>query len=61
MMKRFGSKKSGTGTGGQGGRSPRLTDPGPGLPGNGYDCPLPPLPSEQEVNEMFLEVMETHG
>eukprot|EP00752_Nemacystus_decipiens_P009913 g8845.t1 len=61
MKKRFG-KKGGASMGG-GGRSPRLTDPGPGLAasGGGYDPNVAPLPSEQEVNAMFLEVMESHG
>lgn len=59
MKKRFG-KKGGASSGG-GGRSPRLTDPGPGLGGNGYDQAVVPLPSEQEVNAMFLDVMESHG
>lgn len=61
MKKRFGKK--GSQSMGGGGRSPRLTDPGPGLGGTGssYDPSVPPLPSEQEVNAMFLEVMESHG
>lgn len=69
MKKRFGKKGGGgggvsLGGAGGGGRSPRLTDPGPGLAGNGgaaYDPSAAPLPSEQEVNAMFLEVMESHG
>lgn len=64
MKKRFGKK--GSASMGGGSRSPRLTDPGPGLAGtgDGYDpmsmAPLP-LPPEHEVNAMFLEVMESHG
>lgn len=54
MKKRFGKK-------GGGGRSPRLTDPGPGLGGNGYDPAVAPLPSEQEVDTLFMQVMESHG
>lgn len=61
MKKRFGKK--GSASMGGGSRSPRLTDPGPGLAasGVGYDPNVAPLPSEQEVNAMFLEVMESHG
>jgi len=62
MKKRFGKK--GSASMGGGGRSPRLTDPGPGLAGTGggYDpMSMAPLPPEPEVNAMFLEVMESHG
>lgn len=61
MKKKRFAKKVTTGVG----RSPRLTDPGPGpgmgYGGNGYEHTLPPLPSEQEVNGMFVEFMEGQG
>lgn len=59
MKKRFGKKGGGTSMGG--GRSPRLTDPGPGLGGPGYDQANSLIPPEHEVNALFLEVMESHG
>lgn len=64
MKKRFGKKGAGS-SGGS--RIPRLTDPGPGMGlsgnGGGYDDSpsVVPLPSEQEINAMFLDVMKSHG
>lgn len=59
MKKRFGKKGGGTSMGG--GRSPRITDPGPGLGADGYDQANSLLPPENEINAMFLQVMEGHG